>query len=176
MRKSGIARWGVMILSLAAALVLPAFQGVLAQEAQGLQITALNLTAQEESRAVPEGQQTAPARPGDIIEYRLLFTNTTEGAIANVVFNDPIPQGLVYVIGSAGADRAGVEAAFSIDGGATYSAEPTVDVVEAGVTNRRPAPAESYTHVRWTVTGALDPQETVQAAFRVRIPSGLATG
>jgi len=162
--------WGLTLISLAFL-----FPPVAAQEtATGLRIVALNLTAQEEGRATPEGADAPASRPGDLIEYRLSFTNTREGAVGNVVFDDPIPVGLVYVEGSAGAEPENVVVEFSIDGGDSYTANPEIEVEEAGERVRRPAPAEAYTHVRWTVQGTLAPGEEVRAVFRVRVSAGIA--
>jgi uncharacterized repeat protein (TIGR01451 family) len=145
------------------------------QEQEGpLRIVALNLTAQAEGRSPAEGSDAPASRPGDVIEYRISFTNTTSGAVRDVVFDDPVPQGLVYVLGSAGSERDDVQVEFSIDGGGSYQSTPEIEVQEATGTVRRPAPAERYTHVRWTVLGVVPAGEAVQAVFRARIAGGSA--
>lgn len=144
-----------------------------AQENPGpLRIVAVNLTAQAESRAPAEGTNAVVSRPGDVVEYRLSFTNSTAGPIRDVVFDDPIPDGMVYVLGSAGGDRDDVAVEFSIDGGASYDPNPEIEVQEAEGAVRRPAPAERYTHVRWNILGAVPAGEEVQAVFRARIEGG----
>ena len=90
--------------------------------------------------------------------------------MTDVVFSDPIPDGLTYVLGSAGAERASAVVEYSIDGGATWSARPEVVFQDGGRAVRRPAPAESYTHVRWTLEGAVSPGAQVAAQFRVQAP------
>jgi uncharacterized repeat protein (TIGR01451 family) len=162
-----------LITSLAMAAALFGAMPAEAQEDSGpLRIVAVNLTAQAENRAPPEGGGAPVSRPGDVIEYRLSFTNNTDGPVRDLVFDDPVPEGLVYVLGSAGAERDDVATQFSIDGGATYDPEPEIEVQEAGATVRRPAPAERYTHVRWIVAGAVSVGEQVQALFRARIAGG----
>jgi uncharacterized repeat protein (TIGR01451 family) len=143
------------------------------QEQDGpLRIVAVNLTAQEEDRPPAAGTTAPISRPGDVIEYRIAFTNTTSGPIQDVVFDDPVPEGLVYVLGSAGAEREDVDVQFSIDGGESYQQSPEIEVQEATGLVRRPAPAERYTHVRWTVTGVVPGGEVVRAVFRARIAGG----
>ena len=86
----------------------------------------------------------------------------------NIQFVDPIPKGMIYVPGSAAADHpARIE--YSIDGGKSYSAQPTIQVVEEGRKVEKPAPRQLYTHVRWTVLGSLAPQARVMAEFRTQV-------
>lgn len=135
-------------------------------EPQALQITATNVTAVEAGREAPAGA----ALPGDVIEYRLVFTNVTDGTVSDVTFTDPIPEGLAFVMGSATVDREDVAIDFSVNGGETWSAEPMIDVVEPdGRIVRRPAPASAYTHVRWTVQGAVATGAQVTARFRAQV-------
>jgi len=129
-----------------------------AQAPKTLVVTARNLTA-ETARV---------AQPGDVIGYGLVFTNVTAGPVKNIQFVDPIPAGMVYVLGSAAADRP-VRLEYSIDGGKSYSAQPVIAVVQDGKTVEQPAPRERYTHVRWTVLGSLAPGAKVTAEFRTQV-------
>lgn len=144
-----------------------------AQEAAGgppLVITAENLTAAAEAaRGAPRGDTRL--RPGDVVRYTLTFTNPTQGEVRDVVLHNPLPAGLVFIAGTATASRDDARLEFSIDGGATYAAEPMVEVVENGRTIRRPAPPERYTDIRWTVTGQIQPGAQVVARYEVRIPA-----
>ena len=105
---------------------------------------------------------------GDVVEYRLVFTNITGRPINNIQFNDPLPEGMHYLQGTAGADRDDVDVEFSLDGGTSYSTQPMVEVVVDGQTEWRPADPEDYTDIRWTVHGDLLPDARVTAAFQVR--------
>src|SRR5207245_625952 len=113
----------------------------------------------------PARDNSAVVRPGDVIRYTLVFTNVTAGPVKNIQFVDPIPKGMVYVLGSATGDRP-VRVEYSIDGGKSYSARPVIAVVEDGKKVETPAPRERYTHVRWTVLGSLDQKARVMAEFR----------
>jgi len=106
--------------------------------------------------------------PGDVVEYRLVFTNITGRPVNNIQFTDPVPEGMHYLQGTAGADREDVDVEFSLDGGTSYSELPMVEVVVDGRTERRPASPENYTDIRWTVHGEVQPDARVAAAFQVR--------
>lgn len=135
--------------------------------AQEVAPKALVVTAENLSR---RGDDVTAVQPGDVVRYQLRFTNHGDRAVQSVVFTNPIPTGLRYVPASAGADRDDVAIAYSIDGGATYSAQPTIEVVVDGKRVQRPAPPELYTHVRWTVRGWVAPGAQVTAEFRAHLP------
>src|SRR5438874_10577300 len=109
-----------------------------------LVVSAQNVTALSSGRADKNAVQ-----PGDEIRYRLVFTNVTTGPVKNVKFVDPIPSGMVYVLGSATSDQR-LRVEYSIDSGRTYAARPTISVVESGNAVQKPAPPARYTNVRWT--------------------------
>jgi len=133
---------------------------------KALVITAHNVTAAAAKDRPAAGQ----ARPGDEIRYTLVFTNLTQGPVKNVQFVDPIPQGMVYVLGSASMVQSGT-VTYSIDGGKTYSAQPTVEMQENGHRVTKPAPRELYTHVRWTVLDAVAPGAQVTAELHAQVGS-----
>ncbi len=105
---------------------------------------------------------------GDVVEYRLVFTNITGRPVNNIQVTDPLPEGMHYLQGTAGADREDVDVEFSLDGGTSYSEQPMVEVVVDGRTELRPASPEDYTNIRWTVHGEVQPEASVTAAFQVR--------
>ncbi len=131
-----------------------------------------------------QGPQTSDVRDrepntvelGDVVEYRLVFTNITGRRINNIQFTDPLPEGMYYLQGTAGADREDVDVEFSLDGGTSYSEQPMVEVVVDGRTEQRPASPEDYTHIRWTVHGEVQPDARVTAAFQVRYGAVKETG
>jgi uncharacterized repeat protein (TIGR01451 family) len=135
---------------------------------QALVITARNLmTGDARHRALAD---STALLPGDVVEYRLVFTNLNTVAVRNIELKDPIPSGLRYVLASAKTDRDDTLIEFSIDGGKTYSAQPMVAVIVDGKPVERPAPVQRYTHVRWTVQGSVQPGAQVTAEFQARLP------
>ena len=132
MRKGIIIGFGLLLLALPASAQVA--------EPQALTIVAENVTARSAERTeLDEGT----ARPGDVIEYRLTFTNHQDGPVTQVVLNDPIPVGVVFVPGSVTASREDLRVEYSIDSGATWSTDPKVEAEEAGEMVLRPAPAEA---------------------------------
>jgi uncharacterized repeat protein (TIGR01451 family) len=154
--------------TLLAVLLLVICAGVLrAQSAapRPLVVTAENLMAKGRS-----GNAEA-VLPGDVLRYRLQFTNQNSGDVRGVVFTNPVPTGLRYVDGSAAADRDDVLVEYSTDGGKTYSPRPMVTEVVAGKRTQKPALPEQYTHVRWTVRGSIASGASVTAEFRATLPA-----
>jgi uncharacterized repeat protein (TIGR01451 family) len=139
---------------------------------RALVVTAENLMAADAQHQalIAKGGDASAVLPGDMLRYRLRFTNVTQGDVRGVVFNNPVPQGLHYVDGSAGADRTDVMVEYSIDGGRTYSARPMIVERVAGKRVEKPAPPEQYSHVRWTVRGSISPGASVTAEFRAALP------
>lgn len=160
----------LLALTLAVAPAARAQQAAPAQEA--LVVTATNRTAAAEAeRGAPRND--AAARPGDVLRYRLTFRNPGGQPVRGVVLNNPVAAGLTFVAGSARSSRDDVVTEFSTDGGRSWAAQPMEEVTdESGRRVRRPAPPEKYTHVRWTVTGFVNPGTTVTAEFDARLAGG----
>ena len=157
------------MLFLALLLALPMSAG--AQQAdttRALVITVLNRTAAAESDS-GNARADETARPGDVLRYRLSFTNRTDGPVRGVVLSNPIPSTIAFVGGSVRSSRDDVQVEYSVDGGRTWSAEPTEEVLVNGSRVRRPIPPERFTNVRWTVSGLVQPRATVTADYDTRI-------
>ncbi len=155
-------------------LSAPAF----AQEAakpQALTVTADNRTAAAEAaRGAP--RRDATARPGDVLRYRLRFTNVVGRPVRGVELKNPLPGGVRFVPGSTRATRDDARAEYSIDGGRSFSAQPMEEVLVDGRRVQRPAAPERYTHVRWIVGGWVAPGATVTAEFDARLAAPAAGG
>lgn len=162
----------VLALALAPAAA-HAQQTPAAAQRQALVVTAQNRTATAAKRS------DTSVRPGDVVRYRLTFTNVEGRQVRGVTMANPLPQAMRLVAGSVSSTRQDARAEYSTDGGQTFSAQPMTDVVVDGRTVRRPAPPEQYTHVRWTVDGWVAPGATVVAEFDARLgapapPAGAA--
>ena len=140
-----------------------------APRAQALRISAENLSARALGHA-----DSSRVLPGDTLRYHLVFTNVSAGAVHGIVLDNPIPAGLRYAAGSAKADRSDVAILYSIDGGKTYSAQPTIDAVVDGKPEQQAAPAEMYTHVRWAVRGDVAKGAQIRAEYDAQVPSIIA--
>lgn len=162
-----VSRMLIAVLLMLSAAVPAAAQ---ATKSKALQISAQNLSAASprHEQMAKQGGTASNVLPGDTVRYRLLFTNVSSGAVHGIVLDNPIPKGLRYQAGSAKADRADVAVLFSIDGGSTYSASPVIDVDVDGKREQRPAPADMYTHVRWTVRGDVPKGAQIHAEYDVQ--------
>jgi len=144
------------------------------QTTDRLVVTAENLMAGDERHQAwaERGGKATDVLPGDVVRFTLRFTNTTDQPVRDVVFSNPVPQGMRYVAGSAAASSDSAAITFSIDGGATYAAQPMIEVTDENGRRRTvPAPPESYTHVRWTVRDWVQPGAQVTAEFRAELPA-----
>ena len=134
-----------------------------------LRVTAQNRTATElAARGTPRADDRV--RPGDVVRYRIAFTNPQRTPVRPVLAN-PIAPGMTFVAGSARTARTDARAEYSIDGGKTFSAQPMESVLVDGRRVQRAAAPEKYTHVRWTVGGFVAPGATVVAEFDTRFGS-----
>lgn len=116
-----------------------------------------------------EGKETfAPAqnaRPGDVIEYRVSYSNAGKGAALNLRPVLPIPVGTSYVANSAAP--APFEA--SLDG-TKFSAAPLMRAVKKadGTLENVAVPLSEYRALRWNA-GTLTPGESNNFKARVQI-------
>jgi uncharacterized repeat protein (TIGR01451 family) len=143
-------------------------QGAAAPEALVISATILHWDQAPPQTIGAVNRDATRVTLGDVVEYRLVFTNITGNPVDNIQFTDPLPEGMHYLQGTAGADREDVDVEFSLDGGTSYSEQPMVEVVVEGRTELRPASPEVYTNIRWTVHGEVQPDASVTAAFQVR--------
>ncbi|MCM0080465.1 hypothetical protein L4X63_02570 [Geomonas sp. Red32] len=84
--------------------------------------------------------------PGEVIHYIVLYRNTGSEDATNAVISDPIPQGTVYIPGSASETG---EVSFSIDGGKSFNRPALLTYQTRG--EKRVASPEEYTNIRWVI-------------------------
>jgi uncharacterized repeat protein (TIGR01451 family) len=102
----------------------------------------------------------ASVKHGDIIMYTVVAKNNSRCPLKNLVLKQPIPKGTEYVKGSAMAID-GAELLFSIDGGKTFSAKPTVD--------KKAVPETDYNYLRWRFIGKTPANAQVKTTYKLRI-------
>ncbi len=135
---------------------------VLAQESAVKQPIQLKLS-QAKKVADKKGFKLVPianAQPGDIIVYSIAAQNISNRSINKLVVNQKIRPGTTYILNSATVVK-GTNLTFSTDGGKSYTNQPLV--------NKKPAPASSYTNVRWSFTGAIAPQSQSKLSYEVQV-------
>lgn len=104
-------------------------------------------------------------KPGDTIEYRASYRNTTQKTLSQLFANLPVPPQTEYVSGSAQPAR--VEA--SLDG-AEFGAVPLMRKVKQadGTTVERAVPVAEYKVLRWNV-GDLKAGQTIAVSARMKV-------
>lgn len=114
-----------------------------------------------------EGEATV--QPGDKLRYAVESSNASETSARKLVITQPVPAAMTFVIGSEKGNTA-ADAAYSIDNGVTFVAEPMVEVtLPDGTVEMQPAPAEAYTHVKWNFSDALGKDEAVKVSHEVTV-------
>jgi uncharacterized repeat protein (TIGR01451 family) len=144
-----------------------------ARSSQNKPRVQLNLIAQkkvvENDRSTWKSlEDNVAVQPGDLVRYNLVAQNKGNSAAKKLVVTQPIPQGSIYVLNSTTDETTKVT--FSIDGGKTFVANPTVRVqLSDGRVETRPAPAELYSYIRWDFDRQIEPQSTVKASYEVKV-------
>jgi uncharacterized repeat protein (TIGR01451 family) len=111
----------------------------------------------------------ATVEPGDRIRYTIAGENNRDREIVNFTLTQPIPPPMEYILDSATSSDA-AQITYSIDNGETFVANPTVEVErEDGRREVRPAPASSYTHIRWQFENPVPAIATVSGQFQVTV-------
>jgi uncharacterized repeat protein (TIGR01451 family) len=107
-------------------------------------------------------------KPGDRLRFTVASRNEGNKAAQNFALTQPVPKGTVFVLNSAAASTAAVT--YSIDAGTSFVAQPMVKVVQPdGTTVEKPAPAEAYTHVRFSASAPLEAMASTKAAYEVAV-------
>jgi uncharacterized repeat protein (TIGR01451 family) len=160
-------RNSLFTLLLAGSLTVPAFA-----QKQALVVSAENRTAIAANGA---RRNDATAHAGDVLRYKLTFTNVAARPVRQVALQNPMAAGLEFVAGSAKVSRADAQAEYSIDGGKSWSAHPMETVTVDGKSVARAVSPERYSGVRWIVSGFVAPGATVTAEFEARVAARTAT-
>src|ERR1700736_4773738 len=151
---------------LALALILPGM--ALAKPNVTLKLTGSLVTKAADGHTTLTPVEKAHPKSGDEIEYDIVANNAGDSPALRLVPVGKIPAGTSYVDGSAKAPRARAE--FSLDGGKTWSASPTVKVRQPdGTTVVKKADPSLYTAVRFVTDGALAPHGWNAYSYEVRV-------
>jgi uncharacterized repeat protein (TIGR01451 family) len=103
--------------------------------------------------------------PGDVVIYTVTYKNVSDESVENITVTNPIPPQLTYVPDSSFSPGADVQ--YSADGGATWG--ELSELVVADGDAERAATAEDLTHIRWRLSGELEPGNQGFARFRARL-------
>ena len=122
---------------------------------------------ERDSKFLPLEKSTV-VNPGEILDWTINAENTGNAAALEYKAVGHIPRGTEFVAGSAKAD--GAKAVFSIDGGKSYSPQPTIEEKQAdGSTKRVPAPVSMYTEIRYEWADSFAQGGKLSASYKVRV-------
>lgn len=122
---------------------------------------------ERDSKLMPLDKSTV-VNPGEILDWTINAENTGTAAALEYKAVGHIPRGTEFVSGSAKAD--GAKTVFSIDGGKSYSPQPTIEERQAdGSTKRVPAPTSMYTEIRYEWADPLAQGGKLSASYKVRV-------
>ncbi|MBN4003176.1 hypothetical protein [Nostoc sp. LPT] len=107
-------------------------------------------------------------RPGDVLRYTLSGENKSDRPVKNLIFNQPIPKGMVYVLNSTNVAN-NAKVIYSIDGGRSFVENPTIKVtLPSGKVETKLAPAIAYTHIRLQIP-SLAAKTTIKATYQTQV-------
>jgi len=101
--------------------------------------------------------------PGDTVIYTVKFRNRCDKPADNVSVDNPVPEHMAYVAGSAVGPN--TEITFSIDSGYTFAKPEALRKKDSDGTERA-ARANEYTNIRWVMRHPLAAGAEGYARFR----------
>ncbi|MDZ4186295.1 MAG: hypothetical protein U1D97_15125 [Desulfuromonadales bacterium] len=108
----------------------------------------------------------ANVTPGDTVIFTTGYHYQGEKPATNVVINNPLPEHMLYLDGTAEGQGTRIE--FSVDKGQTFAAADKLMVKDAEG-KEQPASAADYTHIRWTIEGALQDGAKGSVLFKAKV-------
>jgi uncharacterized repeat protein (TIGR01451 family) len=114
-------------------------------------------------------EKAAAVNPGEVLDWTITSENDGSAAAHNYKAVGQIPKGTVLVAGSTSADGS-ASVSYSIDGGKSFSAEPTIEERQSdGTVKQVPAPVSMYTQLRYEWADPLAGGGKLQASYKVRV-------
>lgn len=108
-------------------------------------------------------------KPGEVLDWQIASANEGTGAAREYKAVGNIPEGTVFVAGSAAGEN-GSTVTYSIDGGKTFSTQPIIEERQAdGTVKRVAAPVSMYTQVRYEWKDDLAAGGRLDASYKVRV-------
>lgn len=109
--------------------------------------------------------EATTARPGQVIEYRLLARNEGDTTLpaGTVVVTGPILEGTTFVPNSATPSSESILTEYTLDN--EVFGEPPLVITEDG--ERRVIEPDEYRAIRWTLLEEMEPGDEVSFVYRV---------
>lgn len=138
--------------------------------AQPLTVTLTLQRVTQDAQGKEHYSAAEKVRPGELLEYRAVYTNNGKTRLDGVVATLPVPQGMDYQARSASPGNA-----LAATASGEFAAEPLMRKVRQadGSEALQPVPHGEYRALRWQV-GSLGPQQSVTVSARVRVSASAA--
>jgi uncharacterized repeat protein (TIGR01451 family) len=165
-RLSSLGACALLLAGLSGFAATAAAQSAPTLEAGQKKVVAVVLT---QSKVVKDAQgreqlvDASSVKPGDIVEYRAVYTNNTGKPVTGLVADLPIPEGLEYQPRSAKPGANLVQAAAK---DAVFGPEPLVR--KAAGNKTEPVPYADYRSLRWTL-GQLPANGSTAVSARAKV-------
>ncbi len=138
-----------------------------------LEAFVVSTITKEDGTTEEQFTEAKEARPGQVVEYRVVVTNVSDETLpaSNAIITGPIPSTTVYIADSATPSSAGAMLEYSADGGQTFSVPPVMIKVknDKGEEVEVEATPEQYTAARWIILQALEPKQELIFKYRVTV-------
>ncbi len=141
-----------------------AAQGIELKSTAEVEITVTGVNGEKELKRINASQ--ANVVPGETVIFTTHYVNHGEQPATAVVITNPVPEHMIYLEKSA--EGKGTDITFSIDQGKSFAAEAQLKVKDAEGKEREATVAD-YTHIRWTVEGALARGAIGSVSFRAKV-------
>jgi uncharacterized repeat protein (TIGR01451 family) len=104
--------------------------------------------------------------PGDTVIFTTSYTNLGDKPATDIVINNPVPENMLYIDGSAEGINTRIE--FSVDNGGAFAAANKLKIKNANGKEQL-ATAADYTQIRWIRNSALEKGATGTVSFRAKV-------
>lgn len=138
----------VLLVAFAVSMLLLSAQPAAAQSPEVLsELTVFKVV--KDAKGKESFEDTASVKPGDVIEYRLKYTNSGKKAIANLQPVLPVPNGTTYLANSASPKLSAV----ALENGGVMMPFPPVRKIKTaqGKEVTESVPVEEFKSLQWTV-------------------------
>jgi uncharacterized repeat protein (TIGR01451 family) len=160
--------FGAALIAVAALLPLAQAQDAANPVAIDLEVYVVSQITRDDGAREERFTEATEARPGQIVEYRLVVTNVGDQTLPPgiVVVTGPVPEGTQFVPFSATPSDERLLTEYSADRGLTFY-ETNVFVGEGE--QRAIADPTTYDAVRWTVLAEMEPEAQLTLVYRVTV-------
>jgi hypothetical protein len=134
-----------------------------------LEAFLVQTTANEDGTFQEELVSASTASPGDVLQYNTIYTTVSDSDLIGLTANGQIPFGTSYLESSAIITSDAIfEVLVEAEEWQELPAYKTI-ITEEGNEVRVEASAEDYSQIRWLISNALEPEQTVRATYRVQV-------